>query len=258
MMNALTEQISAALSSFSSATRLYALQIGPEGDASTAHDLLVEAFCAYDAVQETGLRDIIVLSTNSSIDAGTLLGQTAQLLVSLPNGTRTVFAGEIRSISTLGSNGSLTRYRLEVSHWIWRLGQVRNSRVWQDQTVAQIVDAVFSSYLPVAQWRWSDESGPFMDQAVPRSYCCQYRESDLDFVLRLLAEEGLCWRFEQGADGPVAVLFADSTQLSAVPEDSSSEGDGGIRFHNARAGERQDTVQAMQSLRGIGSTLQRY
>ena len=149
----------------------------------------------------------------------------------------------------------MTRYRLEVSHWIWRLGQVRNSRVWQDKSVAEIIDSVFSSYLPLAKWRWSDEAGQFMDHVGPRSYCCQYREADLDFVLRLLAEEGLSWRFEQDQDGPVAVLFADSTQLSAVPDDASSEAGGGIRFHNARAGERHDTVQALQARYAIGSTL---
>lgn len=50
-------------------------------------------------------------------------------------------------------------------------------------------------------------------------------------------------------------MFADSTQVSAVPEDPSSEADGGIRFHNVRAGERQDTVQALRSQRSISASL---
>jgi uncharacterized protein involved in type VI secretion and phage assembly len=50
---------------------------------------------------------------------------------------------------------------------------------------------------------------------MPRSYCCQYRESDLDFVHRMLTEEVLSWRFEQNDDGPGVVLFADSSQVSA-------------------------------------------
>lgn len=250
----LTEQITAALSGFFSATRLLALKIG-EGEKTQADTLMVEAFCAIDRVQDTGVRDIIALSTDPLLDMDSMLGQQAQLFVSLPDGTRSVFAGDISGTAMLGSNGSLTRYRIRVTHWIWRLSQVRSSRVWQDKTVAEIIDSVFEGYSPVAQWRWSDESGPFLDQAVARSYCCQYRETDLDFVRRLLAEEGLAWRFEQGEDGPVAVLFADSTQESAVPYDPSSEADGGIRFHNARAGEQQDTVQALHAQFGIGSSL---
>jgi len=99
---------------------------------------------------------------------------------------------------------------------------------------------------------WSDDAGTFMSNAVAR-LMPQYRESDLDFVQRLLTEEGLAWRFEQTDDGAGAVLFADTTQLTAVPEDPSSEADGGIRFHNVRAGEQQDTVQALRAQRSAAS-----
>jgi type VI secretion system secreted protein VgrG len=94
-----------------------------------------------------------------------------------------------------------------------------------------------------------------MDGAMPRSYCCQYRESDLDFVRRILTEEGLCWRFEQTDDGVQAVLFADSSQSSAMPEDASSEADGAIRYHGVRSVERQDTVQALSMQRRLHASL---
>ncbi|NVM79409.1 type VI secretion system VgrG family protein, partial [Duganella sp. SG902] len=84
---------------------------------------------------------------------------------------------------------------------------------------------------------------------------CQYRESDLDFVRRLLTEEGLAWRYEQLEDGVGVVLFADSSQLSATPEDASSLADGGIRFHGVRAGEASDTVQALQARRAVTASL---
>ncbi|QBI02697.1 phage late control D family protein [Pseudoduganella albidiflava] len=87
--------------------------------------------------------------------------------------------------------------------------------------------------------------------ATPRSYCCQYRETDLAFVERLLAEAGLAWRFEQGEDGPSMVLFADSSSTSGVPDDPSSAGMG-IRFHGAHSREQSDTVQAPASMRSVG------
>ena len=253
-MTTLTEKITSLLAQFSSASRLYALTVG-EGEAELGSGgLLVEAFAADDVVQGIGGRDVIVLSTDAHISLAPLLGQTASLEVSLADGTRTRFDGDISEVAMLGSEGGLARYRLRLSPWMWRLSQVRNSRVWQDKSVIEIVDDVFGAYGAVAKWRWSDETGPFMDDAVGRSYCCQYRESDLDFVQRLLTEEGLAWRFEQTEDGPAAVLFADSTQLSAIPEDPSSALDGGIRFHNVRAGERQDTVQALRAQRQISAS----
>jgi Rhs element Vgr protein len=255
MINALTEQLGAALAEFSSTTRLYELTIGEAGQSDSGSALLVEAFAAEDAVDEVGARDLIVLSTSAFLDPSTLLGQPATLDVSLADGSRTSFAGDISEAAMLGSDGGFARYRIRIAPWLWRLGQVRNSRVWQDKSLVEIVDAVFAPYLPLARWRWSIDSGPFMGETTPRSYCCQYRESDLDFVRRLLAEEGLCWRVDQCGDGPELVLFADSTQASAVPEDASSEGDGGIRFHGVSAVEAQDTVQALQASRSLQATL---
>jgi type VI secretion system secreted protein VgrG len=80
-------------------------------------------------------RDVIVVSTSAYIEMEPLLGQPATLEVSLADGTRTSFAGDIREVAMLGSEGGLARYRLRISPWMWRLGQVRNSRVWQDKTV---------------------------------------------------------------------------------------------------------------------------
>jgi Rhs element Vgr protein len=255
MAASLTEQVTAALAQFSSNSRLYELTIGDGSTDLGSGGLLVEAFAADDGVQEIGARDVIVLSTSAYVELEALLCQQAALEVSLAYGTRTRFAGEISEVDMLGSDGGLTRYRVRISPWMWRLGHVRNSRVWQDKTVIEIVDSVFESYLPLAKWRWSSEAGPFMDGAMPRSYCCQYRESDLDFVRRILTEEGLAWRFEQTDDGPGAVLFADSSALSAVPEDASSAADDGIRFHGVRSVERRDTVQALIAQRRLHATL---
>jgi len=240
----------AALAGFDSVTRLYALRIGDDDLVLPGSGLLVEAFVADDAVQGLGVRDVIALSTSAALDPQTLLGQRATLQVSLADGTRASFGGEICEAAQLGSNGGLARYRVRIAHWIWRLAHVRNSRVWQDRTVTDIVDDVFSAYAQAARWRWSDEVDSFMDGTSPRSYCCQYRESDLAFVERLLAEEGLAWRFEQDDDGPLMVLFADSRDPAAVPDDPSILL-GGARFHGAHARERSDSVQALASLRSV-------
>jgi type VI secretion system secreted protein VgrG len=254
MSTALREQIATALAAFASSSRLYALTLG-DGDGDDDGTLLVEAFAADDAIDAIGTRDVIVLSTSAHLDAGTWLGQPATLDISLADGTRTSFAGDISEVEMLGSDGGLARYRVRIESWLWRLAHVRNSRVWQERSVAEIVDSVFEAYQPLARWRWSDDVASCMEGVLPRSYCCQYREADLDFVHRLLAGEGLCWRIEQGEDGPGIVLFADSTRRAAVPEDVTSAADDGIRYHGARSVERQDTVQALAARRSLHVSL---
>jgi type VI secretion system VgrG family protein len=256
MSIALIETVVAALAQFSSATRLYELTLNEDNGADMgAGGLLVEAFASDDSVQGVGPLDVIVLSTSALVQLAPLLGKQAALVVSLADGSRTEFRGEITQAAMLGSEGGLARYRLRLTPWLWRLSQVRNSRVWQDRTVIEIIDEVFEAYAPLSQWRWSEETEPFMADAVARSYCCQYRESDLDFVQRLLTEEGLAWRYEQLEDGVGVVLFADSSQLSATPEDASSEAGSGIRFHGVRVGEASDTIQAMQARRSVTASL---
>lgn len=251
----LAEKVAAELAQFSSETRLYGLSIDDDAACPGVGELLVEAFAAHDAVQGVGWRDLIVLSLDAHLPLEPMLGKQATLHVSLAGGDRTGFTGDITDIAMLGSDGGLARYRLRLSPWLWRLGQVRNCRVWQDKTIVEIVDSVFAVYLPLAQWRWSDDTRYFMQDAVPLAYCCQYRESDLDFVERLLSETGLCWRVEQCEQGPGLVLFADSRRLTACPEDPSSEAEGGVRFHRAGACERHDTVQSLCSTRTLGASI---
>ena len=242
MSGTIVDQLSWALRQFASDTRLYELTVGDGRNCLDRQQWLVEAFCANDSLQELGARDVIVLSTSVYIDLASLLGEPASLQVSLADGTRASFAGEISEAVMLGCDGGFVRYRLRISPWAWRLGQVRNRRVWQDKSVLEIIDSVFAAYSPLAKWRWSDDTSSFMAHAVPRSYCCQYRESDLDFVRRLLSEEGLGWRFEHTEQGPGMVLFSDSSRLCAVPHDATSTAGRGVRFHAASAVERQDTV----------------
>ncbi|PQO87891.1 type VI secretion system tip protein VgrG [Massilia phosphatilytica] len=245
-------QLRAALAAFTGTTRLYTLFVGA---APRPTELLVEAFAADEAVQDVGTRDVIVLSTSACLDLDALLGQPAALEASLADGTRSRFSGEISEAAMLGSDGGFARYRLRIAPWLWRLAHVRNSRVWQDKTVIDIVDTVFDAYLPQARWRWSDEVRPFMADVPPRSYCCQYREADLDFVRRILTEEGLCWRFEDSGGDPCMVLFADSSLPGALPDDVCSAADGGIRFHGSSAVERQDTVQLLRTRRSLQASM---
>ncbi|TWI46743.1 Rhs element Vgr protein [Pseudoduganella flava] len=250
MSSELLTRITTALAQFSSETRLYELKLESPADA----DLLVEAFAADDTVHGIGTRDVIALSTSAHLDTAALLGTRATLEASLADGSRAQYGGEITQAAMLGSEGGFARYRLRLTPWLWRLTQARASRVWQDKSVIEIVDDVLGGYSPLAQWRWSDEVDAHLAAVSIRSYCCQYRESDYDFVRRLLTEEGLAWRFEHADGEERMVLFADSTREEAIAEDPISAADGGIRFHGARAREQQDAIQALQSRHGLTAT----
>ena len=114
-------------------------------------------------------------------------------------------------------------------------------------------DQVFTAYTDYASWRFTSDAVQLLSAVRPRSYCVQYRESDFDFVQRLLAEEGLGYCFvedELSPSGHRLVIFGDSPML---PEDPTSSGATGLRFHRADATEEQDTIQFMGRVHQLGS-----
>lgn len=138
MNPALTELITNAIVQFSGESRLFALTVGRDNAVLRAKGLMVEAFVADDEVQGFGGRDVIAVSTDAHIALATLLGQPARIDISLADGTRASFSGNINEVAMLGSEGGFARYRLRLVPWIWQLTQVRNSRVWQDKSVIEI------------------------------------------------------------------------------------------------------------------------
>ena len=250
-------KIMATLASFSSKSRFYEMKFTEANLQTTG--LLVEAFLAVEGLQTIAARDVIVMSPEGKLPLEQLLSRQAALEISLANGNRTRFTGLVSEAEMLGSTGTLVRYRLRLSSFLWPLSQSRNNCVWQDKSVVEIVESVLLRYPDFADWRWSDDVVQFMADVRPRSYCIQYRESDLDFITRLLSSEGIGWSMEEHAEsvaGHRMVLFADSTQASAFPEDATSRDSiagQGIRYHNARAGEAQDTVQALAAAVSLGA-----
>ncbi|MFT4256748.1 MAG: phage late control D family protein, partial [Pseudoxanthomonas sp.] len=240
------QQMLTALARYAGADRLYAL----EGE-SLPGDNAVERWQGWERLSLGYEWWVDVLSGDSRWPLDDLLGTAVTLKTRLADGEFSRRSGIVREAACLGGDGGLARYRLCLVPWTWWLTQGRHSRVFQDKSVIEIVEAVFAGYAPLAQWQLSDEVGPFVAEAHPRSYCVQYRESDFDFVSRLLAEEGLGWRWEEDESAPAGhrlVIFADST---VQPEDPLAAGRG-IRFHRDDATEEHDTIQALGQQRRLG------
>jgi type VI secretion system secreted protein VgrG len=66
----------------------------------------------------------------------------------------------------------------------------------------------------------------------PKEYCVQYRETDFNFVCRLLEQEGICYFFEH-EEGRHTMILADSPEEHrACPRQESA------RYHHISPGER--------------------
>ncbi|MCW7538457.1 type VI secretion system tip protein VgrG [Aquabacterium sp. A7-Y] len=242
--------------SFTSETRLFELSGSPALDG-----LLVESWTAHEALDACFEYQLTVLSTEAQLSLPAMLGQRASLAISLADGSRVTRSGIVMHAAALQSDGGLARYRLVVRPWLAALKLQLRSQSFIDKTVVEIVEAVFRAHADIAAWVWSDEVDRFLSQLPPRHYCNQFRESDHDFVARVLAEEGIGWCIEEDEAAPHGHrvrLFADSPRL---PEDASAAAGGGLRFHRADSQEERDAIQsfsAWQVLRPASVCLQAW
>ncbi len=93
-----------------------------------------------------------------------------------------------------------TRYTAVVEPTLKRFDLRSNWRIFQAQTVPEIITSV------LAEQKLTDIRNEICFEHQPREYCVQAGETDLDFIARLAAEEGLLYTFEHRADGHTLVL----------------------------------------------------
>ncbi|ALM84291.1 type VI secretion system Vgr family protein [Bordetella sp. N] len=222
----------------SSTARLYSL----EGEGALAR-LHVEAWIAREALSGLAEMRILALADDASLDLDDMVSRPVTLWTTRADGSRYARSGVLRQAELLAGDAGMARYRLTVVPWLWLATQQRRSRVFEQRALLDIVQHVLDGYEGCTSQIADDVQGYLADLPV-RPYTTQYRESDYDFLARLLAEAGLGWTSVEDEDAPLkhAVrIFADSRGLPEDPESSQQ----GVRFHRADATESRDTVQEL-------------
>jgi type VI secretion system secreted protein VgrG len=187
----------ASFTRFTQNTRLIRLTT-PLGE-----DLLAECVRGEEAIGNGFSFRIDALCMDAHLELKRLIGQPAllQLLTANSYDKLRPFHGYITAAEISGANGGFARYVLTLEPWSAFLSLGRDSRVFQEMTVFDILDTVFKPYAGrgrlVPTWRFE-----LADRAVypRRSLTTQYQESDLAFVLRLMHEEGLFYFFEHSGE----------------------------------------------------------
>jgi type VI secretion system secreted protein VgrG len=184
-------------------------QAGPHA----AGELAVVGFEADETVsQPYSVQVNLAAPQDVSLDEKELLGQSALLTVHLGDGTARFFHGIISRVVRWDANRGPERQHCQVTvvPRLWTLRHTRRSRIFQELSVPDIVHKV----LEEAQ---VEHRLVLQGSYRKREYCVQYRESDLDFVSRLLEEEGIFYSFEHTEDGHTLVLNDASLTCEAMP-----------------------------------------
>ncbi|EGU31328.1 type VI secretion system Vgr family protein [Vibrio scophthalmi] len=149
--------------------------------------------------------DIALASRNNTLSAENIVDKNVQLEI-VRNGEIVQRIHGIARNFTVGDTGHHhTFYQLTLVPALERLSLRHNSRIFQLQTVPEILSVLLQE-MGIYDYAFS-----LKRDSLQREFCVQYRETDLDFLHRLAAEEGLVYSFihEQGKH---TLLFTDCSE----------------------------------------------
>lgn len=118
--------------------------------------------------------------------------------------------GQIYSIGRSEQGKRLTHYHMTLVPRLAYLQHRFNQRIFQHKSVPQIIAQILEEHrILLGDYRFA--FGPAVYP--PREYCTQFNESDLNFIQRLCAAEGIHYHFEHSTTRHVLVFGDDQTSF---------------------------------------------
>ncbi len=146
--------------------------------------------------------DVELLHDGPTLVAKQFLGEPLTVTLDVREKGNRHFNGVVTDFSLCGSVGEKTLYALTVRPWLWLLTQRVNSKI-HSGTVPQIVKAICVEYM------YSDVQESLLDDVeINSDFVVQYEESDFNFVMRLLEQEGIYFYFAHTENKHSMVLTA--------------------------------------------------
>ncbi|HZN23834.1 MAG TPA: type VI secretion system tip protein TssI/VgrG, partial [Burkholderiales bacterium] len=144
-----------------------------------------------------------LISDNFSVKTDDLLGQKMTVKLELQNGETRYFNGHVSRFSQAEGDGRLAVYRVNLQSWLWFLTRTSDCRIFQEKTVPDIIKSIFREH------GFTDFDESLSRKYRPWVYCVQYRETDFNFVSRLMEQEGIYY-FIKHDKGKHTVVLCDS------------------------------------------------
>ena len=184
----------------------------PQSAAGSSDALLLNEMYADERVSDLFEYQLVLSSGNANLVLNKLIGRTGRVELDLPGGnSKRYFHGIIAELSFASFRDNLAQYRAVLRPWLWLLTQASNNRIFQNESVPNIVDKVCRAH------GFSDIDDKLGRTYKKRVYCVQYRESDFNFISRLMEEEGIYYYFKHEKGKHVLVMADSMTVADEIP-----------------------------------------
>jgi type VI secretion system secreted protein VgrG len=191
--------------------------------------LLLRSFSGSEEMSRLFRFQLEMFSEEDWIDPASIVGKRISFrVVRGDNDKDRHFNGFVCRFRAGDRDYGFRRYFAEVVPWLWFLTQTSDCRIFQDMMVSDIITKIFDDH------GFSDYELRLEGSYSTWEYCVQYRESDFNFVSRLMEQEGIFYYFrhEQDkhklilGDSPQAYFDCDESKVDYVFSEKSQRRDG--------------------------------
>lgn len=160
--------------------------------------------------------NIELLSDNADVDIDAILQQPATLTLEQNDDVR-VIQGIVSHFDAIRQMNNQVLYKARLVPRLWELSLYHTNEVYLDMTVPEIIEAVLTEGgFETVDYDLTSLQGEYKKWA----YKCQYGETHLDFIHRLMERDGIYYYFTQGDVGE-KIIFCDLVTMQdalATPE----------------------------------------
>lgn len=184
-----------------------------------ADAFIVKGLSGHEELSRLFEYQVTLISERSDIQPKQLLGTNATVKIEMPHGqgpryvngyiARFGIHGEVATPAFKSNRGY--SYVAVLRPWLWFLSRTSTCQIFQGKKVPDIVSEVFARH---GSLEWSEKRLKSSAYLV-NDYCVQYRETDFNFISRLLEREGIYYGFEHGNGKHTLVLFDDLSTHTA-------------------------------------------
>src|SRR5215831_10310367 len=192
--------------------------------------LILRSFQGQEAISKLFAFELDLVSEESSINYDDIVGQAVTVRINLADESSRYWNGYISRFVQAGQDSNVAVYHATMVPWLWFLDQTTDCRIFQNKATPDIIKQIFQEY------GFKDFSLSLYGDFVKRDYCVQYRESDFNFVSRLMEEEGIFYFFQHEDGKHTLVLGNDPAAHKPCPNQDK------VRYEGTAGGWQDDDV----------------
>ncbi|MFI5023466.1 MAG: type VI secretion system tip protein TssI/VgrG [Alphaproteobacteria bacterium] len=188
--------------------------------------LLLNGVVGQEAISQPFSYQLQMLSTDFAVKAEDVVGKLATLMIERTKDAYRFYSGFITNFVAGAKHAKrheLRCYRAEMVPWFALLKHISTSRIFQQKTVADVIEEVLTEGLKklAIEGNFLDTSRLKKVHYEKLEYCVQYNETTFNFVSRLMEEYGIFYFFEQASDYHKMILIPSASLLTGNEQDAT-------------------------------------